>query len=78
MFWYDFCLLKVGFNQLINKLSFMRYWDFVLAISGIENNQVNKYVTYYPYQSIYQSWLWDVSVFNWHNKLCSYQKQIYN
>ena len=54
----------------------MRYWDFVLAISGIENNQVNKHVTYYRYQSIYQSWLWDVSVFNWH-KLCSYQKQIY-
>ena len=24
MYWCDFCLFKVGFNQLINKLSFMR------------------------------------------------------
>ena len=23
MYWCDFCLFKVGFNQLINKLSFM-------------------------------------------------------
>ena len=36
MYWCDFCLFKVGFNQLINKLFFMRNRCFVLAISRIE------------------------------------------
>ena len=36
MYWYDFCLFKVGFNQVINKLSFIRNWCFVLAASRIE------------------------------------------
>ena len=35
MYWCDFCLFKVGFNQLINKLSFMRNRCFVLAVSRI-------------------------------------------
>ena len=29
----DYCLFKVGFNQLTHELSFMHHWDFVLAIS---------------------------------------------
>ena len=37
----DYCLFKVGFNQLINELSFMHHWDFVLAISRIENTHMN-------------------------------------
>ena len=36
MYWCGFCLLIVGFNQLINKLSFMRNWCFVLAVSRIK------------------------------------------
>ena len=39
----DYCLFKVGFNQLINELSFMHHWDFVLAISRIENTHMNKH-----------------------------------
>ena len=34
MYCYDFCLFKVVFNQLINKLSFMRV--FVIAVSRIK------------------------------------------
>ena len=36
MFWCDFCLFKISFNQLTYKLSFMRNWCFVLAIPRIE------------------------------------------
>ena len=36
MHWGDFCLFKVGFNQLINKFSFMRNWCFVVTVSRIE------------------------------------------
>ena len=35
MYWCDFCLFKVGFNQLIDKLSFMGDWCFVLAVSSL-------------------------------------------
>ena len=60
----------------------MSNWCFVIAVSRIEkqsreqafNNQlttlyVGIYLTFYPYQSVYQSWLWMVAVFDEHNKL---------
>ena len=36
MYWCDFCLFKVGFNQIVNKLSFTGNWCFVLEVSKIE------------------------------------------
>ena len=36
MYWCGFCLFKVGYNQLINKLSFMSNCCFVLAVSRIK------------------------------------------
>ena len=36
MYWCGFCLFKLGFNQLINKLFFMRNRCFVLGVSRIE------------------------------------------
>ena len=42
MYCCDFSLLKVGFNQLINRLSFMRNGCFVLAVSRIEKQSVKK------------------------------------
>ena len=36
MYCCDFYLFKVGFNQIINRLSFMRNGCFVLAVSRIE------------------------------------------
>ena len=35
-------LFKIGFNQLINKLSFMRNWCFVLAESIIEKQSLEE------------------------------------
>ena len=78
MYCYDFCLFKVVFNQLINKLSFMRV--FVIVVSRIKKQlrqQTFKqsaddikcwYVCdFYPYQSVYQYWLWDVDAFDQHS-----------
>ena len=42
MYWYDFCFFKVGFNQLTNKLSFMRNWCFVLAVSSTVKQSLEK------------------------------------
>ena len=36
MDWSDFYLFKFGFNQLINRLSFMRKSWFIVAVSTIE------------------------------------------
>ena len=70
MYWCDFCLFEVGFNQLVYRLYFMRNWCFVLAVSRKEKQSceqasnselmaisVGIYVNFYPYQSVYQSWL---------------------
>ena len=35
MYWCNFSLFKVGFDQVINKLSFMRNCSFVIAVSRI-------------------------------------------
>ena len=35
MYWFDFCLFKVDFNQVINKLFSRRNQYFVLAVSRI-------------------------------------------
>ena len=62
MYWFDFYLFKVGFNQLINKLSFTCTWYFVVAGSRKEKQPRKQvfiqsaddikcwiYVTFYPY-----------------------------
>ena len=80
MHWCDFSLFKVGFNYLINKLSFILNWYFVLAVSRIEKKSreqafkqsaddinVGIYVTFYPYRGVHWSCLWDGSTFHQHN-----------
>ena len=42
MYWCDFCLYKVAFNQLINKIFIIRNGCFVFTVSRIEKQSREK------------------------------------
>ena len=75
-----FCLFKVGFNQLINRIPFMRYWRFLLAVSEIEQQSREQALKHSVYdikcwyicdflslQKCLSILGWDVAVFDQHN-----------
>ena len=42
MYCCDFCLFKVDFSQLIDRLSFMRNWCFFIAVSRKEKQSLEQ------------------------------------